>query len=114
MSTLPNYELIAQLLAVIAAEMEKAATAGQIQSAKENNRSVRCEIARALANSLWNEYGAKTAEKKFRNGFLEKNESIIVAQIIKSPNDNTLKDVERWAFNQFVENWTKNAEKEPD
>ncbi|MFA6049894.1 MAG: hypothetical protein WC761_01735 [Candidatus Paceibacterota bacterium] len=114
MSTLPNYELIAQLLAAIATEMEKTATVGQIQSAKENNRTVRCEIARSLANSLWSEYGAKTAEKKFRNGFLEKNESIVVAQIMKLSNDSTLKDVERWTFNQYVENWTNNSEKEPD
>ena len=114
MSALPNYELIAQLLAAIAAEIEKSATTTQIQSAKETERSVRCELARALANTFWNEYGAKTSERKFRNGFLEKNETLIVAQIVKTGNDMSLKDIERSTFIQFVENWTKNAEKESD
>lgn len=118
-TTSVNFILMAQLIAGIAVEMEKVASQEIIDSAKEKNQSVRAYLAREFANEFWVKYGFNNGYwKQLRIQFLEKNQDAVVKRHVKVAfgadnvsTNNSIKDLERWAFNDLVEYWAKNSER---
>jgi len=112
-----DFNLVGQLISGLAIELEKVAPPIVLDAAKAGGRTLRCHLARELSNELWLTKGFSREWKAMRTQFLQQHEPYICKRHqeldLDQPNSGTAtaRDIERWAFNDLIEFWTKNSEK---
>jgi len=109
-----DFNIIGQLIAGLAIELEKIAPPSVQSLAEKDRTSVRRYLAREIANDIWAKKGFSLEWKSLRLQFLQQQEPYIskAHRNINPENIPNVKDIERWAFNDFVEFWAQNSEKE--